>query len=86
MRKARFGSFGALRKGARRALGSGRVASVPALGRRVKHEVSWPVGSDHRPARKQLASVFKYNDTVAEQAPALIRVTHYRAGRLTVRC
>ena len=66
MRKARFGSFGALRKGARRALGGGRVVAVPDLGRRVKHEVSWPVGSDRCPTRKQLASVFEYNDTVAE--------------------
>jgi hypothetical protein len=62
------------------------VASVPALGGWVKHEVSWPVGSDGRPTGKQFASVFEYNDTVAEQAPTLIWVTYYRVGRLTVRC
>src|SRR5215471_18360630 len=44
------------------------------------------VGRDYRPVGKQLPGVLEDHDTVAEQAPSLLRVADYRMCRLAVGC
>lgn len=45
-----------------------------------------PVRGDGRPVGQQLTGVLEDDNTVAEQAPALLRVTGYRVRRLAVGC
>jgi hypothetical protein len=65
----------ALKNLARPRLSGGGVPRLLGARRREKYQVSGPVRSDRRPARQQLTGVFENNNSVAEQAPALVRVT-----------
>jgi predicted alpha/beta-hydrolase family hydrolase len=56
----------------------------PSPGRGRLPEGGRPVRLDDLAAGKQLAGVFEDHDAVAEQRPALLRVTGNGAGRLTV--
>jgi hypothetical protein len=44
------------------------------------------VRGNHAPIRKQLTGVVEEHDSIAQQAPALFRMSGYRAGGSTVRC
>src|ERR1700684_268184 len=57
----------------------------PGGGPRPLEQVRRPVRRDCIPAGEELPGILENDDAVAEQAPALFRMTDDRTGRLAVR-
>jgi len=71
-------------------LRSGRWSLAPVPGDHADRAVEWcqvsrPVRLDAGAVRQQLAGVLEHHDTIAEQAPSLLRVAHDGVCRFAVR-